>query len=402
MPAIIRLLRRLGGRASQLVESEFMDGPVFPDVPEDSVDGLAEALRGAVRPQAELPTFPVEGATLGSGGPSGPGGPVGTDGQDGSDGEDEWGGDDLETAYRKALEAMEQAWETAATVLPEPVVETQHRLANAEPGVLGGAGQGAAGPGGDTVVPGSPVAVPAAPQVGSESAGGPGLGLAGDGVPMQALTPVRVLEAILFVGGQPLALTKLARLIGESTEPSQISSWVESLNAQYAEENRPYEIRYSSGGYHLELRPEYEKLRQRVYGVGPREVKLSQEVLEVLALVAYQQPVTVEAIEGHGKQNAASILRQLLRRDLIAIERAEGMAAAPASQPVDADDEEDSETATGDESQDAVTEPVATKPARKKAAEAKVVAYRTTDRFLQLFSLRSLADLPRPDDVETK
>ena len=221
---------------------------------------------------------------------------------------------------------------------------------------------------------------------------------------MQALTPVRVLEAILFVGGQPLALTKLARLIGESTEPSQISSWVESLNAQYAEENRPYEIRYSSGGYHLELRPEYEKLRQRVYGVGPREVKLSQEVLEVLALVAYQQPVTVEAIEGHGKQNAASILRQLLRRDLIAIERAEGMAAASASRPVDAGEEEDedSESTAGDESQDEVTEPVATKPARKKAAEAKVVAYRTTERFLQLFSLRSLADLPRPDDVETK
>ena len=80
------------------------------------------------------------------------------------------------------------------------------------------------------------------------------------------------------------------------------------------------------------------------------------------------------------------------------------MAAASASRPVDAGEEEDedSESTAGDESQDEVTEPVATKPARKKAAEAKVVAYRTTERFLQLFSLRSLADLPRPDDVETK
>ncbi len=293
----------------------------------ESMEGLADALREAVRPQGQLPTVPEDGVTE----------------EAASTGDDGWEGDDLETAYRKALEAMEQAWETAAAVLPEPVVESQQRLANAAD----------ATPAETAVVPpASPTPTAARPPETVPTTT--------DGVPLQALTPIRVLEAILFVGGQPLALTKLARLIGETVEPQQISSWVDELNTQYAEENRPYEIRYSSGGYHLELRPEYEKLRQRVYGVGPREVKLSQEALEVLALVAYQQPISADEVAGHGKANAASILRQLLRRDLVALERnaAEG--------------------------------------------ETKVVAYRTTDRFLQLFSLRSLADLPRPDDVETK
>lgn len=304
-----------------------------------TVDGLTEALRGAVRPQGELPPMVAE-----SGGE-----------ESGFAASDGWDGDDLETAYRKALEAMEQAWETAATVLPEPVVETQQRLADSAAEAappLDSPGQTASLPApASTSGPVTGTAIPSQAVAAATTS---------DGVPLQALTPIRVLEAILFVGGQPIALTKLARLIGESVEPQQISSWVDEMNTQYAEENRPYEIRYSSGGYHLELRPEYEKLRQRVYGVGPREVKLSQEVLEVLALVAYQQPITAEAVAGHGKAGAASILRQLLRRDLVAIERS---------------------SAEG---------------------EGKVVAYRTTERFLQLFSLRSLADLPRPDDVDTK
>lgn len=297
------------------------DKPIDP-VNSDEFEGLADALREAVRPQGQLPDPSTESS---------------------ASSDDGWDGDDLETAYRKALEAMEQAWETAAAVLPEPVVETQQRLANPVEPVP--AETSAATP----AVP-TPAAVRPAEAVPTTT----------DGIPLQALTPIRVLEAILFVGGQPLALTKLARLIGETVEPQQISSWVDELNTQYAQENRPYEIRYSSSGYHLELRPEYEKLRQRVYGVGPREVKLSQEALEVLALVAYQQPISADEVAGHGKTNAASILRQLLRRDLVALERnaAEG--------------------------------------------ESKVVAYRTTDRFLQLFSLRTLADLPRPDDVETK
>ena len=57
-----------------------------------------------------------------------------------------------------------------------------------------------------------------------------------------------------------------------------------------------------------------------MFGLGPREVKLSQEALEVLALVAYRQPITTQEIEELGKARPSGVLRQLLRRELIAIE----------------------------------------------------------------------------------
>jgi segregation and condensation protein B len=89
--------------------------------------------------------------------------------------------------------------------------------------------------------------------------------------------------------------------------------------------------------------------------LGPREVRLSQESLEVLALVAYQQPITEAAIAELGKPQAGATLRQLLRRDLIAVERSPD--------------------------------------------DPKEVRYGTTPRFLSLFGVNKLDDLPRPDEL---
>ena len=95
-----------------------------------------------------------------------------------------------------------------------------------------------------------------------------------------------------------------------------------------------------------------------MYGAGPREVRLSQDVLEVLALVAYRQPLLQSEIEAQGKSNPGGMLRQLLRRDLVSLERGEG--------------------------------------------GRKDVKYRTTPRFLALFGLGSLDDLPQPEDLARK
>jgi segregation and condensation protein B len=106
------------------------------------------------------------------------------------------------------------------------------------------------------------------------------------------------------------------------------------------------------------LREEFERIRNRVFGIGPREVKLSQDVLEVLALVAYRQPITPEEIEELGKEKPGPLLRQLLRRELITLER-------------------DTEN-------------------RKR------VTYSTSKRFLSLFGLGSLDELPQADELAFK
>jgi segregation and condensation protein B len=264
-------------------------------------------------------------------------------------GADEWSGSDIEEAYQRALAAVaDVAWPqdssdgsdgSSVAVQDAPTDET-------------------------ATAPSDSAADRREPQTDPEATG-PRLATGTE--PHQRVAPdsdspvtaAQVIEAAMFVGGVPLTAKKLCTLLRGSFDVPFVERTIDELNEQYAGEVRPYEIRLGNGGYRLELRPEFEKVRQRVYGAGPREVKLSQDALEVLALVAYQQPITQQEIESHGKQNGGNLLRQLLRRDLIAIER----------------------TAAGGR---------------------KNVAYRTTPRFLTLFGLGSLDELPQPDDLVRK
>jgi len=181
-------------------------------------------------------------------------------------------------------------------------------------------------------------------------------GIAETGRP--ALTSRQVLEALLFVGGSALTTKRLVEILGDGFTTEQVEGLVEELNTQYAAENRPYSIQWGDSGYQFQLRPEFEKVRHRVYGLGPKEVKLSQEALEVLAFVAYQQPVRKADLEATERKNILGIVRQLIRRELVELRRSD---AAP-------DDP----------------------------------TYHTTSRFLELFSLQSLDDLPFPADFAFK
>lgn len=165
--------------------------------------------------------------------------------------------------------------------------------------------------------------------------------------------PRQIIEVFLFVGGRPLTARQLADLIGGTTSTDAVEEWIAELNGEYLRQQRPYQVCLNSGGYLLQLRPEYDKIRTRVFGLGPRDVTLPQSALEVLAFVAYRQPTTRGDVDESGIANPAPLLRQLLRRQLIAMERSDD------GPPV----------------------------------------YRTTPRFLDLFGLRSLADLPRPDQI---
>jgi segregation and condensation protein B len=168
----------------------------------------------------------------------------------------------------------------------------------------------------------------------------------------------QVLEACLFVGGLPLTAAKLASLLKGDYTPQFVETTLDELNRLYAVQGRPYEIRLGEGGYRLTLRDEYERIRNKVYGLGPKEVRLSQESLEVLAVVAYRQPLSEAELSELGRPQAGGLLRQLLRRDLIAVHR--------------------------------------------DAEQPKVVRYVTTPRFLSLFGIGSLDDLPRPDELSYK
>ena len=172
------------------------------------------------------------------------------------------------------------------------------------------------------------------------------------------VSPRQIIEAALFVGGTTLTTRKLCSLLRDDFDPDFVEGVIDDLNRQYATENRPYEIQFGKGGYRIALRAEFEPVRNRVYGYGPKEIKLSQEALEILSLVAYKQPIAPSEIEQLDKPNAKGVLRQLLRRELITMERTD--------------------------------------------SASRDVSYRTSPRFLQVFGLSDIEELPQAEDLGFK
>ncbi|MCC9607463.1 SMC-Scp complex subunit ScpB [Blastopirellula sp. JC732] len=172
------------------------------------------------------------------------------------------------------------------------------------------------------------------------------------------LSPRTILEAMLFVGSpdnSPLSAEKgAARMRGVAVD--EIADLVEELNQAYREEGCPYEIVSSGGGFRMSLRDDFGRLREKFYG-KVREAKLSQPAVDVLALVAYNQNITREEVDKMRGKPSGPLLNQLVRRELLQLER----------------------TGKGKEKQK---------------------TYSTTDRFLEMFRLTSLEDLPQPQGLD--
>jgi segregation and condensation protein B len=167
--------------------------------------------------------------------------------------------------------------------------------------------------------------------------------------------PARIVEALLFTGGAPLTAAQAGEAIRGLT-PEQFQQALDSLNQDYRAQGRPYAIVPQGDGHVLTLRPRYRKVVDRLYG-ATREARLSPAALDVLALVAYRQPATKQEVDSLRGAESGSLLRQLVRRGLIAV-------------------------------------------AQRADAAQREVAYGTTARFLELFGLSSLEDLPRTQDLQ--
>lgn len=252
--------------------------------------------------------------------------------------------DDMDRLYRQALEAMEEVaadLSDACNVLSRPdSVEESHEIRTQLDDAL------------------AEQTVPSPAGSGEFRADLEETLSSARGVSEAPITPRQVIEAALFVGGTPLTTKKLCGLLRGDFPADFVEETIEAINETYAAEKRPYEIRLGEGGYRLALRSEYESVRNRVYGVGPREVRLSQEALEILSLIAYRQPISRTELESVGRDGAGNIVRQLLRRELVTIKRGEN----------GRDD----------------------------------VRYTTTPRFLELFWLGRIDELPRADELEMK
>lgn len=170
------------------------------------------------------------------------------------------------------------------------------------------------------------------------------------------VTPRMIVEGLLFVGdaeGRPLSNRQLAAHIRDVT-PDEVDDIVRQLNAGYQRDGAAYEIAEHSGGYRLQLRNELSRVRDRFRG-RVRAARLTPQALEVLAIVAYRQGVTVDELNRLRSVQSYAILCQLVRRQLVRVERS--------------------------------------------GPPARVARYFTTPRFNQLFGVASPEELPRGEEI---
>lgn len=168
-------------------------------------------------------------------------------------------------------------------------------------------------------------------------------------------TPTAIIEAALFIGnpdGKAMSESELAALMRGVTA-DDVSQYVDRLNEGYQQHGQALRIHRDEDGLRMGVAPDMEVVRRAFYG-KIRETRLSQPAIEVLSLVAYQPGITADKVQDQRGKESGSLLSQLVRRRLLEQRR-----SVPEG---------------------------ATRP---------VVTYYPTERFLQLFGLESLDDLPQ-------
>ena len=164
------------------------------------------------------------------------------------------------------------------------------------------------------------------------------------------------IEALIFASEEALALQAIRQVTGMDINAGELQAIVECLNREYEESGRSFQIYRIAGGYRFLARPEFGDILKKLLAPKIRR-RLSNSLLEVLAVIAYNQPVTrgeIQQIRGASPDYA---LDRLLLRGFIEVR---GRADSP----------------------------------------GKPLQYGTTAEFLDLFNLSTLKELPELREIK--
>ncbi|MEQ9264247.1 MAG: SMC-Scp complex subunit ScpB [Balneolaceae bacterium] len=170
-----------------------------------------------------------------------------------------------------------------------------------------------------------------------------------------------VIEALIFSSGEPISGEKIRAIIVENEEQIEIneetvSDFVDKLNQRYDENGMSFRIEKLAGGYTFVTQSKYHYWLS-VFQHENAYRKLSQSAIESLAIVAYRQPITKPEVDQIRGVDSGYIIRQLMEKALVEVA---GRADGP----------------------------------------GKPLLYRTTKHFLKHFGLNTVADLPKPREIE--
>src|SRR5262249_13603095 len=163
-----------------------------------------------------------------------------------------------------------------------------------------------------------------------------------------------LVEAALLAADEPLTPRRLVAVAALS-DAAEARRLVRRLQSLYERDGSAFQVEEAAGGYQLLTRPEFHPWLARLRR-ATNELRLSAPARETLAIVAYRQPIMradVEAIRG---VQVSEVLRQLMEKGLVRI-------------------------------------------AGRDESLGRPVLYGTTKKFLQLFGLKSLKELPQAQQL---
>ena len=124
-------------------------------------------------------------------------------------------------------------------------------------------------------------------------------------------------EAVLFLSRSPITSRKLSQLAGLE-DGTQARTLIKVLNEHYDQVGCAFQVKRVAGGFQLLTRPQFAKWIRRLEHI-PQPERLSNPMMETLAVVAYRQPIIKAEIEAIRGVSCGEILRQLLEKGLVKI-----------------------------------------------------------------------------------
>lgn len=165
-----------------------------------------------------------------------------------------------------------------------------------------------------------------------------------------------MVEALLFVSGEPLTLKELVKLT--EWDEDAVRDAIEELRTRYNAADSGLQIVDTGDAFQLATRPEYGETLGKL--LAPHANRLSKPALETVTIVAYRQPVTQAEVEAIRGVSCDGVLKTLVERELVA-------------------------------------------EAGRKQTPGRPILYATTTSFLHYFGLTSIDDLPPlPEDEPTE
>ncbi len=166
-----------------------------------------------------------------------------------------------------------------------------------------------------------------------------------------------IIESILFASDRPVSLAAIQLVFkGTTVKKDKIRRTIEALAVEYAGGRRGVTLEEITGGYQIRTKIDNMNFLKRT--VKTRAFKLSGPALETLAIVAYKQPVVKMEVDQIRGVESGHLMRALMEKGLVNFEgKAENLPGKP-------------------------------------------MQYGTTRRFLEIFGLRNLKELPTLSQID--